>query len=95
MKNRKQIQLDIKDIPGTEEFKKLNIYVDGSLYAAILPVNEYETMLRDGVFIRDGKTTDSANVINTTETFYSEERGMNDETNSRATAKYRQRGLCG
>jgi hypothetical protein len=57
-----------------EEFKRLIIYVDGSVYVAFLPVKEYKAMLRDGVFIRDGKTPDSANVINTTETFYSEER---------------------
>jgi hypothetical protein len=48
--------------------------VDGSVYVAFLPVKEYKAMLRDGVFIRDGKTLDSANVRNTTETFYSEER---------------------
>jgi hypothetical protein len=74
MKKRKRIQLDVKDIPGTEEIKKLIIYVDGNDYVVYLFVDQYETMLRDGVFIRDGKTLDSANVRNTTGTFYSEER---------------------
>ncbi|GHU80605.1 hypothetical protein FACS1894145_7150 [Bacteroidia bacterium] len=74
MKNRKRIQLDIVNIPNKDDFKKLNIYVDGYCYDAYLPIGNYILMLQDGVFIRDGKIVDSANVLNTTETFYSDSR---------------------
>jgi hypothetical protein len=74
MKNRKRIQLDVVNISGKDDFKKLNLYVDGYCYTAYLPAGEYALMLRDGVFIRDGKTVDSAGVLNTTETFYSDDR---------------------
>lgn len=30
---------------------------------------EYENLIRDGFFIRDGKERDSANVLNTTEVY--------------------------
>jgi hypothetical protein len=69
MEAKKWIQLDIKN-SDLDEFMKVNIYIDGSCYSAFMPELEYNRMLNDGCFIRDGKTLDSANVRNTTNMFY-------------------------
>jgi hypothetical protein len=71
MEAKKWIQLDIRDAEGTG-FVKVNIYFNGSCYLAYMPEPEYDKMLNDGCFIRDGKTLDGANVRNTTDIFYGE-----------------------
>lgn len=64
---KKSIQLDIKgpvdDIDGfTEGF----LYFKGSAYQFFIPTPNYEELIKNGLFIRNGKTKDGANVINTT-----------------------------
>jgi hypothetical protein len=71
MEAKKWIQLDIKSADGTG-FVKVNTYFSGHCYWAYMPEPEYNGMLNDGCFIRDGKTLDSANVRNTTNKFFGE-----------------------
>jgi hypothetical protein len=65
----KGLQIDVKTTTDANTMR-LNIYIDGTCYPAYISKEMYELMLEDGVFIRDGKTVDSANVINTTSMFY-------------------------
>ncbi len=59
-----EVQIDIKKVE--------NGYAMGYLYTGnrcvkiIMPDHEYHNLHRDGFFIRDGKTPDSAGVLNTT-----------------------------
>lgn len=43
--------------------------IDGSDYPFMIADETYRRMMVDGVFIRDGKEKDSANVLNTTHSF--------------------------
>lgn len=67
------IQIDVKGtVDVSPQFMKCYLYVDGSAYDFFLPVHNYEELVRDGFFIRDGKSEDSAGVINTTYSYEKE-----------------------
>jgi hypothetical protein len=63
------VQIDVKETDN-KNVMKINIYMNGTCYPSYMDKSMYELMLEDGCFIRDGKTTDSAGVINTTVVFY-------------------------
>ncbi|MDR2440585.1 MAG: hypothetical protein LBE12_14580 [Planctomycetaceae bacterium] len=67
----KALQIDVKKT-SQENTMKINIYINGTCYPAYMDKSMYDLMLDDGCFIRDGKTADSANVVNTTEMFFTE-----------------------
>ena len=61
--NKRTIQIDVIGPIEETELMKCKLYVIGmSRY-------DYEELMREKVFIRDGKSVDSAGVINTTNTF--------------------------
>jgi hypothetical protein len=61
------IQIDVKRIEGP--FVICGMYT-GVLYVEIsMKTSDYQDLIRKGFFIRDGKTTDSAGILNTTETY--------------------------
>ena len=65
--NKRTIQIDvIGKVEGTQFMKNENI--------VIIMMNEfdYERLKKEGIFIRDGKSRDSAGVLNTTNTFIEE-----------------------
>jgi ribosomal protein S16 len=66
---KSSLQLDVMPT-ADENIVKIKIYFDGCSYSAAMKRSVYETMLIDGCFIRDGKTVDSAGVLNTTNVFY-------------------------
>lgn len=69
MENR-TLQIDVKgEEPQNKDLICCNIYVDGRSYRFWTTKSEYELMLDDKVFIRNGKHLDSANVLNTTNVF--------------------------
>jgi len=51
------------------EYMECNLYTGHRCVKIIIPLDEYNLLVRDGFFIRDGKTLDSANVLNTTHTY--------------------------
>ena len=51
------------------ELMKCKLYVDGRVCVIGMSRYDYEELMREKVFIRDGKSVDSAGVINTTNTF--------------------------
>lgn len=61
------IQIDVKNIVAG--FAHCNLYTDHRCVKILILEYEYENLVKDGFFIRDGKTKDSANVINTTEVY--------------------------
>lgn len=69
MKQRK-LQIDVIG-PHEEDEKIIEclIYIDGRCCTFYTSRANYQALMFDGVFIRDGKERDSANVLNTTHVF--------------------------
>lgn len=66
---RRTMQIDvIGSVEGTE-LMKCKLYVDGRVCIIGMSRYDYEELMREKVFIRNGQTVDSAGVINTTNTF--------------------------
>lgn len=59
-----QIQIDIKRIEGNAAVG--NLYTGYRCVKIAMAASDYELLINDGFFIRDGKSMDSADVINTT-----------------------------
>jgi hypothetical protein len=62
-----KIQIDIKRIEGNAAVG--NLYTGNRCVKIAMSAGDYELLVRDGFFIRDGKSTDSADVINTTDEY--------------------------
>lgn len=66
------MQIDVKKQIGTQEVEDCMWCI---LYTELRAVNifisryDYECLKRDGFFIRDGKSIDSANVLNTSKVY--------------------------
>lgn len=68
--SKRELQIDVKGPePSNPELIRCNIYVDGRCCAFWTTKSNYEALMYDKVFIRDGKTLDSANILNTTNVF--------------------------
>lgn len=61
------IQIDVKEICSNHVI--CNMYTGILCVRIAMSKTDYEELNRKGFFIRDGKTRDSANVLNTTETY--------------------------
>jgi hypothetical protein len=71
---KKRLQIDVKgptDI--NSNIMDCNLYIDGRCCKIYMSRSNYEALMYDGIFIRDGLTKDSTDVINTTNIF--EEQG--------------------
>lgn len=64
MKNH--IQIDVIQVNKATNVTVCNLYTKDRCVKILIQTNDYEDLINDGFFIRDGKTTDSANVLNTT-----------------------------
>lgn len=67
------MQIDVVGSVDGTELMKCKLYIDGRVCVFGLSRFDYEELVREKVFIRDGKSVDSAGVINTTNTFVEEE----------------------
>ena len=71
--SKRTIQIDvIGPVEGTD-LMKCKLYVDSRVCVIGMSRYDYEELMRENVFIRDGKSVDSAGVINTTNTFVEED----------------------
>lgn len=61
------VQIDIKQIDGNAAIGYL--YTGNRCVKIAMSASEYNDLVRDGFFIRDGKQLDSAGVMNTTDVF--------------------------
>jgi len=59
------IQIDVTEI--RDGIVICNLYTSERCVKIIMQPHDYQELIRDGFFIRDGKELDSANVLNTTE----------------------------
>jgi hypothetical protein len=72
------IQIDVMGPEAPERFSQLgnmvrcHVYIDGRCCAFWTTNANYEALIYDKVFIRDGKSKDSADVVNTTNVFVEE-----------------------
>jgi hypothetical protein len=71
--------LRISTLPGTDcpNYVFCDLYTGDRVVKIIMARYEYENLIRDGFFIRDGKERDSAGVLNTTKVY--ELKGGKDE----------------
>ena len=60
--------LMIGKIEGTQ-FMKCKLYTNENIVIIMMNEFDYERLKEEGIFIRDGKSRDSAGVLNTTNTF--------------------------
>jgi hypothetical protein len=68
---KRTLQIDvIGPLPTNTELIECNIYIDGRCCRFWTTKANYEALMYDKVFIRDGKEKDSAGVLNTTNTFF-------------------------
>lgn len=70
MKNAKNLQIDvIGQIKDNGNVMQMRLIVDGRSCIIYMSKADYEALMYDNVFVRDGNSTDSAGVINTTNNF--------------------------
>ena len=69
MSKKRTMQIDvIEEVKGTQ-FMKCKLYIDGNASVILMNKIDYERLLSDSFFVRDGKNRDSAGVLTTTNTF--------------------------
>lgn len=61
------VQIDVKEVKDNHVI--CNMYTGVLCVKIAMSKNDYEELIRKGFFIRDGKNRDSADVLNTTETY--------------------------
>ena len=67
---KRELQIDVLGPSKQDEnIIECNIYIDGRCCRFYTSKSNYEALMYDKVFIRDGKEKDSANVLNTTNIF--------------------------
>ena len=70
------LQIDVKGKLKNTTLMRCNLYFNGVCHTMYIPESEYKTLISEKFFIRDEKTKDSANVLNTTNVY--EEQNYND-----------------
>lgn len=65
------MQIDVKKIQGNTVLCNLYTGNDGDrCVQIIMTTQDYQLLCKDGFFIRDGKSEDSAGLLNTTRTYH-------------------------
>jgi len=63
-----QLQIDVKKITKID-YAECRMIVDGRDILIFMHKTDYEKLIEDGFFVRDGKSEDSSGCINTTKVF--------------------------
>lgn len=61
-----KIQIDVIEKIENSQLVKCKLYINGEATPIFMLKSEYERLIQDGFFLRDGKSRDSAGVLNTT-----------------------------
>lgn len=70
MSKQRKLQIDVKGpMEADENIIEMVLSVDGRDCRFYTSKANYEALIYDGVFVRDGKEKDSANCINTTNVY--------------------------
>ena len=68
-----KIQIDvIKRVPNAAHLFECNLYANGIVVKIFMHEIRYAALIESGFFIRDGKSIDSANILNTTNVYRKE-----------------------
>jgi len=66
----KTIQIDVPAIqPPNELIKLIKLIIDGRTIKAYIAFSDYNDLIEDGFFVRDGLKVDSAGIINTSSVY--------------------------
>ena len=68
------IQIDVIKINTEQTHVQCNMYTEDNCVKIYMSITDYESLLADKFFVRDGKTVDSANVLNTSEVYYTKKK---------------------
>ena len=63
------MQIDVIEVDHSRNLVRCSLYTGERCVRMYISVNDYDEMIRDGFFIRNGKNRDSAGVLNTTEEY--------------------------
>jgi hypothetical protein len=67
---KRTLQIDIKGFhEENDRVVEFNLIVDGRTCLCYTSRSNYEALIYDGFFVRDGKEKDSAGILNTTKMF--------------------------
>ncbi|MCT4636219.1 MAG: hypothetical protein N4A72_00790 [Bacteroidales bacterium] len=67
---KRTIQIDIKGFnKENNDIVEFNLIIAGRSCRCYMHESNYQALMYDGVFVRDGKSYDSAGVLNTTRVF--------------------------
>ncbi len=70
MSKKRELQIDVKgSLPDNENVMECTLFIDGRFCTFYMSKANYESLIYDGVFIRNGKEKDSAGCINTTHVY--------------------------
>lgn len=67
-----KIQIDVVEEIENSQLVKCKLYIDGIATPIFMFKSDYQHLIHDGFFLRDGKSCDSAGVLNTTNLYKSE-----------------------
>lgn len=70
MRTDDYVQIDVTEINQDKQVAKCNLWTPEGAVTIYMKQSDYEYLTRNGFFVRDGKTNDSAGVINTTLPYY-------------------------
>lgn len=70
---KRTLQIDVIGPVEGIDMVKCKLYANGRVCMFWTTQSNYEALMFDKIFIRDGKSVDSAGVINTTNTFIEED----------------------
>lgn len=63
------MQIDVLEVDSSKNLIACNLYTGERCVKIYMAENDYKILISDGFFIRDGKETDSVDVLNTTLTY--------------------------
>lgn len=66
-----KLQIDVLEPIEFSRFVRCNLYIDGAATRILMHETEYNRLTREGFFVRDGRTKDSAGVLNTSRVYTS------------------------
>lgn len=74
MSKKRRLQIDVKGpVPGADNTMECLLSVDGRDCTFYMSKADYEALIYDGVFVRDGNKKDSSSkIVNTTDVYVEE-----------------------
>lgn len=66
-----KLQIDVLGPIESSQYMLCKLYVDGAATRILMHETDYDRLVREGFFVRDGRTKDSAGVLNTSRVYIS------------------------